>query len=79
MTTEEYEKGTYWEGEGLLWKRIIVWLDGKNVKASFRDARNFMTDKEIVYNETDFTSAIEKAVTYDSEFYDHLELYAEEG
>jgi hypothetical protein len=79
MTTEDYRQGTYWEAEGLLWKRVIVWLDGKNVKVYFRDAVNFMQDQELDYGSIDFAEAIEKAMTHDSDFYDQVTMYAEEG
>lgn len=68
------------EWGGLLWQNLTLYSQGTRLIGTLTNSKSFMTDREILFEDNiGITRAIEKLITEDSDFYDQLTMYAEEG
>jgi hypothetical protein len=81
MKAQDHPVLADWEGEGLLWKRLIIRPNGQQLEGLLIDATpSFMTDKMIdLTRATTLDEAIEELKQIDWEYHRELTAYAEEG
>lgn len=76
----ETERHELWTAEGLLWQNITLYGQGTRLIGTLKNARNFMSDREILFEENlGIQKAIDLLMNEDADFYDQLTMYAEEG
>jgi hypothetical protein len=78
MTTRENK---IWESEGLLWRNLSIHETSNGMVGVLSNSKSFMQDREINFSDDmrPFGELVAEIQKMDSDFYDEMTMYAEEG